>query len=256
VRPLRPAARVQVLYKKANRTSIASYTGPGDRAGLDALKKVKAAFGIPIVTDVHAVDEVGPAAEVADLLQVPAFLSRQTELLIACARSGRAVTVKKGQFLAPDDMKQVVAKLESAGASGILLTERGATFGYHNLVVDMRSLVLMADTGWPVVYDITHSLQLPGAGDGVTGGDRRFARPLARAAVAVGVDAVFFETHPEPARALSDAATQLPLADVPGLLEELVAVRAALAGARGGGEVPPSVAPATMPGSGPGGLLP
>src|SRR5262249_38568330 len=158
------------------------------------------------VTDVHAVDEVGPAAEVCDLLQVPAFLSRQTELLVACAQSGRPVAVKKGQFLAPDDMKQVAEKLESAGAAGVLLTERGATFGYHNLVVDMRSLVMMADTGWPIVYDVTHSLQLPGGE--TTGGDRRFARPLARAAVAVGVDAVFFETHPDPARALSDAATQ------------------------------------------------
>jgi 2-dehydro-3-deoxyphosphooctonate aldolase (KDO 8-P synthase) len=218
-------------YRKANRSSIRSYTGPGDAEGLAALAKVKREFGVPIVTDVHAVDEVARAAEVADLLQVPAFLSRQTDLLVACARSGRAVTVKKGQFLAPDDMAQVVAKLESAGATGILLTERGATFGYHNLVVDMRSLVLMAETGWPVVYDVTHSLQLPGGGAGgeTTGGDRRFARPLARAAVAVGVDAVFFETHPDPARALSDAATQLPLADVPALLDEVVAVRAALA---------------------------
>lgn len=217
-------------YKKANRSSIRSYTGPGDAAGLAALAKVKREFGVPIVTDVHAVDEVLRAAEVADLLQVPAFLSRQTDLLVACARSGRAVTVKKGQFLAPEDMQQVVDKLESAGASGILLTERGATFGYHNLVVDMRSLVLMADTGWPVVYDVTHSLQLPGGE--TSGGDRRFARPLARAAVAVGVDAVFFETHPDPSRALSDAATQLPLAEVPALLDELVAVRAALCAAR------------------------
>jgi len=214
-------------YKKANRSSVRSYTGPGDAAGLAALAKVKATFGVPIVTDVHDVSEVGPAAEVADLLQVPAFLSRQTELLVACARSGRAVSVKKGQFLAPDDMRQVVDKLESAGASGILLTERGVTFGYHNLVVDIRSFVIMAACGWPVVYDVTHSLQLPGGE--TTGGDRRFARPLARAAVAVGVDAVFLETHPEPARALSDAATQLPLAEVPALLAELLAVRTALA---------------------------
>ena len=212
---------------------------------------------MPIVTDVHAVDEVGPAAEVADLLQVPAFLSRQTDLLVACAGSGRPVNVKKGQFLAPDDMRHVVEKLESAGAAGVLLTERGATFGYHNLVVDMRSLVLMAECGWPVVYDVTHSLQLPGAGDGATGGDRRFARPLARAAVAVGVDAVFFETHPDPARALSDAATQLPLADVAGLLDELVAVRSALgrpAGVGRGVPAAPTVAPSTMPGNLPGGM--
>ena len=216
-------------YRKANRSSIRSYTGPGDAEGLAALARVKREFGVPIVTDVHAADEVAAAAEVADLLQVPAFLSRQTDLLVACARSGRAVTVKKGQFLAPDDMRQVVDKLESAGAKGILLTERGATFGYHNLVVDMRSFPIMAETGWPVVYDVTHSLQLPGAGDGVTGGERRFASALARGAVAVGVDAVFFETHPDPARALSDAATQLPLDAVPALLDELVAVRAAVA---------------------------
>ncbi len=223
-------------YKKANRSSVRSYTGPGDSAGLAALARVKADFGVPIVTDVHDVAEVAAAAEVADLLQVPAFLSRQTELLVACARSGRPVTVKKGQFLAPDDMMQVVEKLESAGATGILLTERGASFGYHNLVVDMRSLVIMRACGWPVVYDVTHSLQLPGGE--TTGGDRRFAAPLARGAVAVGVDAVFLETHPDPARALSDAATQLPLAEVPALLAELVAVRAALEPARAAGERP------------------
>jgi len=214
-------------YKKANRSSVRSYTGPGDAEGLRALAAVKKRFGVPLVTDVHAVDEVKAAAEVCDLLQVPAFLSRQTELLVACAQSGRPVAVKKGQFLAPDDMKQVAEKLEAAGAAGVLLMERGATFGYHNLVVDMRSLVIMADFGWPVVYDITHSLQLPGGE--TTGGDRRFARPLARAAVATGAaDAVFFEAHPDPARALSDAATQLPLADIKGMLEELVMVRAGL----------------------------
>jgi 2-dehydro-3-deoxyphosphooctonate aldolase (KDO 8-P synthase) len=245
-------------YKKANRSSARSFTGPGDRAGLAALARVKRTFGVPIVTDVHAVDEVGPAAEVCDLLQVPAFLSRQTELLVACAASGRPVNVKKGQFLAPDDMRHVVEKLEAAGAVGILLTERGATFGYHDLVVDMRSLVTMGECGWPVVYDVTHSLQRPGAGDGVTGGDRRFARPLARAAVAVGVDAVFLETHPDPARALSDAATQLPLADVPGLLDELVALRDARAPGRAAvaAGAAPTVAPATMPGNLPGGLAP
>jgi 2-dehydro-3-deoxyphosphooctonate aldolase (KDO 8-P synthase) len=247
-------------YTKANRTSGRSFTGPGVRVGLSALAAVKRAFAVPVVTDVHAVDEVGAAAEVADLLQVPAFLSRQTDLLVACAASGRPVNVKKGQFLAPDDMKHVVAKLESAGAAGILLTERGATFGYHDLVVDFRSLVVMAESGWPVVYDASHSLQRPGAGDGVTGGDRRFARPLARGAVAVGVDAVFFETHPDPARARSDAATQIPLADVPALLDELVAVRAALgrpASARAAAAAAaPTVAPATMPGSTPGGLAP
>ncbi len=247
-------------YRKANRSSGRSYTGPGDAAGLAALSAVKRAFGVPIVTDVHSVEEVGRAAEVADLLQIPAFLSRQTDLLVACAASGRPVNVKKGQFLAPDDMKHVVAKLESAGATGILLTERGATFGYHNLVVDMRSFPIMAQTDWPVVYDVTHSLQLPGAGDGVTGGERRFAHALARGAVAVGVDAVFFETHPDPARALSDAATQLPLSDVPALLDELVAIRTALgkpaAGPNARVASTPTVAPATMPGNLPGGMAP
>ena len=217
-------------YKKANRSSHRSFTGIGERAGLAALARVKRELGLPLLTDVHAEAEVGPASEVADLLQVPAFLSRQTELIVACARSGRPVNVKKGQFLAPEDMVHVVAKLEDAGATGVLLTERGASFGYHNLVVDMRSLVIMGDFGWPVVYDASHSLQLPGGEQ--SGGDRRFARPLARAAVATGIDAVFFETHPEPARALSDATTQLPLAEVEGMLEELVALREALAAPR------------------------
>lgn len=243
-------------YKKANRSSIRSFTGPGDEAGLRALARVKREFGVPIVTDVHAVDEVERAAEVADVLQVPAFLSRQTELLVACARSGRPVKVKKGQFLAPEDMAQVVTKLESAGAAGIVVTERGATFGYHNLVVDMRSLVILSDFGWPVVYDVTHSLQMPGGE--TTGGDRRFALPLARAAVAVGIDGLFFETHPEPAKALSDAATQLPLAQVPDLLDEVVAVRKALAAPHGAsvgaGAAAPTVAPTSLPGCTPGGL--
>jgi 2-dehydro-3-deoxyphosphooctonate aldolase (KDO 8-P synthase) len=255
-------------YKKANRSSIKSYTGPGDDAGLKALARVKKELGVPLVTDVHAVEEVEAAAEVCDLLQVPAFLSRQTELLVACARSGRPVTVKKGQFLAPDDMAQVVEKLEHEKANGILLTERGATFGYHNLVVDMRSLVIMSDFGWPVIYDITHSLQLPGGE--VTGGERRFARPLARAAVAVGVDGVFFETHPDPSKALSDAATQLPLAEVPEMLDQLAAVRAGASGrapANGGradadadadaaAKAAPTVSPTSLPGCAPGGMEP
>ncbi|MGH7726652.1 MAG: 3-deoxy-8-phosphooctulonate synthase [Candidatus Eiseniibacteriota bacterium] len=248
-------------YKKANRSSVRSFTGPGDREGLAALARVKRELGVPILTDVHAVDEVGPAAEVADVLQVPAFLSRQTELLVACAQSGRPVKVKKGQFLAPEDMKQVVEKLESAGAAGVLVTERGATFGYHNLVVDMRSLVILGEFGWPVVYDVTHSLQMPGGE--TTGGDRRFALPLARAAVAVGVDGLFFETHPDPARALSDAATQLPLERIPALLDQVISVRHALEGVPAGGLAPargatgsgaPTIAPASMPGAAPGGV--
>lgn len=218
-------------YAKANRSSIASYTGPGPEAGLAALARVRREVGVPVVTDVHSAGEAAAAAEVADCLQVPAFLSRQTELLLACAASGRPVNVKKGQFLAPEDMRQVAEKLEAGGARGILLTERGASFGYHDLVVDFRSFLRMAEIGWPVVYDATHAMQRPGGP--VTGGDRRCAVPIARAAVACGVDALFFETHPEPEHALSDAATQLPLAWVEGLLEQCARVRDAVAG-RGG----------------------
>jgi 2-dehydro-3-deoxyphosphooctonate aldolase (KDO 8-P synthase) len=214
-------------YLKANRSSIASYVGPGLERGLAALARVRREAGVPVLTDVHSVGEVEAAAQVADCLQVPAFLSRQTELLVACARSGRVVNVKKGQFLAPGDMRQVAEKLAAAGARGVLLTERGASFGYHDLVVDFRGFVEMARLGWPVVYDATHSLQRPGGA--VTGGDRSFAVPLARAAVACGVDALFVETHPDPDRALSDAATQLPLAWMADLLDQCVRVREAVA---------------------------
>jgi 2-dehydro-3-deoxyphosphooctonate aldolase (KDO 8-P synthase) len=214
-------------YRKANRSSAASFTGLPTERGLAALARVRREVGVPVLTDVHSVEEVAAAADVCDALQVPAFLSRQTELLQACARSGRAVNVKKGQFLAPEDMKQVVEKLTAAGAERILLTERGTTFGYHDLVVDMRSLVAMRELGWPVVYDATHSLQKPGGEQ--TGGDRRFAFPLMRAAVACGVDVVFFETHPDPQRALSDAATQLPLELAGEFLDQARRVREALA---------------------------
>jgi len=213
-------------YKKANRSSFGSYTGPGLDQGLGALSRVRRQLGVPVLTDVHDVAEAAPVAQVVDCLQVPAFLSRQTELLLACARTGKPVNVKKGQFLAPDDMRQVAEKLERAGAAGILLTERGTTFGHHDLVVDFRGLVVMRDSGWPVIYDATHSLQHPGGG--VTGGDRRFAEPLALAAVAAGVDALFFETHPDPDRALSDAATQIPLDHVERLLDQAIRVREAV----------------------------
>jgi 2-dehydro-3-deoxyphosphooctonate aldolase (KDO 8-P synthase) len=214
-------------YKKANRSSARSFSGlPFDQA-LGVLARVRREVGVPVLTDVHSVEEVGAAADVCDALQVPAFLSRQTELLQACARSGRAVNVKKGQFLAPDDMAQVVEKLVLAGADRILLTERGTSFGYHDLVVDLRSLVIMRQLGWPVVFDATHSLQRPGGE--VSGGDRRFAFPLMRAAVACGVDALFFETHPDPERALSDPATQLPLDQAGAFLDQAVRVREALA---------------------------
>jgi 2-dehydro-3-deoxyphosphooctonate aldolase (KDO 8-P synthase) len=216
-------------YRKANRSSANSFEGLPLREALAILAEVRRKTAVPVLTDVHDEREVAPAAEAADALQIPAFLSRQTSLLQAAARSGRAVNVKKGQFLAPDDMRQVVEKLAGAGGDRILLTERGTTFGYHDLVVDMRGLVTMRELGWPVVYDATHSLQRPGGVE--TGGDRRFAFPLMRAAVACGVDGLFFETHPDPARAKSDAATQLPLDQVEGFLDEAVRVRDAV-GAR------------------------
>ena len=213
-------------YRKANRSSARSFAGlPQDQA-MAALARVRREIGVPVLTDVHEVDEAPAAAEVADALQIPAFLCRQTALLEAAARTGRAVNVKKGQFLAPEDMAQAAEKLTRAGADRILLTERGTTFGYHDLVVDMRSLVAMRSLGWPVAYDATHSLQKPGGVE--TGGDRRYAFPLMRAAVACGVDALFFEAHPEPERALSDAGTQLPLAEVEAFLDDARRVREAV----------------------------
>ncbi len=220
-------------YRKANRSSGASFVGlPGDE-GLGALARVKRELGVPVLTDVHDVAEVTAAAEVADVLQIPAFLCRQTELLVAAARTGRAVNVKKGQFLAPGDMKQVADKLVAAGGQRVLLTERGTTFGYGDLVVDMRGLVTMRELGWPVLYDATHSLQRRGihpedGPGGETRGDRRFAFPLMRAAVACGVDGLFFETHPDPEHALSDAATQLPLAQAAAFLDEALRVHEAV----------------------------
>jgi 2-dehydro-3-deoxyphosphooctonate aldolase (KDO 8-P synthase) len=216
-------------YRKANRSSAGSFEGLAFDEALGILAQVRQKVGVPLLTDVHDEREVEPAAEVAEALQIPAFLSRQTALLKAAARTGRAVNVKKGQFLAPDDMRQVVEKLTSAGGEKILLTERGTTFGYHDLVVDMRGLVTMRELGWPVVFDATHSLQRPGGVE--TGGDRRFAFPLMRAAVACGVDGLFFETHPDPGRAKSDAATQLPLEFAEAFLDEALRIREAI-GAR------------------------
>lgn len=213
-------------YRKANRSSGRSFAGPPIEEALAILARVKREVGVPVLTDVHEVEEVAAAAEVADALQIPAFLSRQTALLQAAAQSGRAVNVKKGQFLAPDDMEHVVGKLTAAGGERILLTERGTAFGYHDLVVDMRGLVTMRALGWPVVYDATHSLQRPGGPE--TRGDRRFAVPMMRAAVACGIDGLFFETHPEPDRALSDAATQLPLEQAAAFLDEARRVRDAV----------------------------
>jgi 2-dehydro-3-deoxyphosphooctonate aldolase (KDO 8-P synthase) len=226
------AAGVPFVFKasfdKANRTSISSYRGPGLELGLEILAEVRETVGVPVLTDVHDVDQVAAVAAVVDVIQIPAFLCRQTDLLVAAAESGRPVNVKKGQFLAPRDMRHVVGKLEAAGATGILLTERGTCFGYNDLVVDFKGLSRLADLGYPVVFDVTHSLQLPGAGDGETAGERRFAEPLARAAAAVGADVFFVEVHDDPQNARSDGATQLPLERLRGLVEQVVAVRAAV----------------------------
>jgi 2-dehydro-3-deoxyphosphooctonate aldolase (KDO 8-P synthase) len=211
-------------YKKANRTSVRSFTGLGMKKGLAILKKVKKEFDLPVLTDVHSEAEAQPAAEVADVLQIPAFLSRQTDLIVAAAKTGRAVNLKKGQFLAPEDMRAAVEKAASTGNKKILVTERGTSFGYHNLVVDFRSLLIMRNLGYPVVYDATHSVQLPGGNSHSSGGQPEFIIPLAKAAVAVGIDALFVETHPNPSRALSDADCQLPLPQLNLLLRQVAEI--------------------------------
>ncbi|MZG31215.1 MAG: 3-deoxy-8-phosphooctulonate synthase [Nitrospinae bacterium] len=211
-------------YDKANRSSIKSFRGPGLIEGLKILKKIKSDLGIPVLSDVHKEEEVEPAAEVLDVLQIPAFLCRQTDLLVKASETGKPVNVKKGQFMAPWDMKNVVDKLEASGNTNILLTERGATFGYNNLVVDMRSLVLMREYGYPVVFDSTHSLQQPGGQGTRSGGQREMIPDLARGAVGVGCDALFMETHPDPDQALSDGPNMLKLELLPELLEQLIAL--------------------------------
>src|SRR5512143_2936691 len=210
-------------YDKANRSSGASFRGRGMAGGLRILGEVKRQIGVPVLTDVHAEDEIAEVAAVVDVLQTPAFLCRQTDFIEAVARAGLPVNIKKGQFLAPEDMKQVVAKANVAGGGGnIMVCERGTSFGYHNLVSDMRSLAQMRDTGCPVVFDATHSVQLPGGMGTASGGQREFVPVLARAAVAAGVAGVFMETHPEPAKALSDGPNAWPLAQMRGLLETLM----------------------------------
>jgi 2-dehydro-3-deoxyphosphooctonate aldolase (KDO 8-P synthase) len=204
-------------YKKANRTNLNSFSGIGDEEALKILNSVKEKFNLPILTDVHTKEEIKSAVDVADILQIPAFLSRQTDLLIEAGKSNKVVNIKKGQFLAPDDMKYAIEKVESTGNKKIMLTERGSTFGYHNLIVDMRSLVIMHEFGYPVVMDATHSVQLPSK-DATSGGEPKFIKPLARAAAAVGIDSLFLEVHPNPKNALSDAASQLPIDQ----LEELL----------------------------------
>ncbi|MFH0953946.1 MAG: 3-deoxy-8-phosphooctulonate synthase [Verrucomicrobiota bacterium] len=208
-------------YDKANRTSLRSYRGPGLSKGLEILAEVKSRYGVPILTDVHSEAEVPLAAQVADALQLPAFLCRQTDLVLALGESGRVVNIKKGQFLAPGDVRHVVAKVESTGNRRILITERGSAFGYHNLVVDMRSLPILRELGYPVIFDATHSVQAPGGAGDHTGGDARWAPYLARAAVAAGCDGVFVETHLRPEKALSDRENALPFSALRGLWRQL-----------------------------------
>jgi 2-dehydro-3-deoxyphosphooctonate aldolase (KDO 8-P synthase) len=215
-------------FDKANRTSLNSARGPGLDEGLRILADVRREIGVPVVTDVHETAQVAAVAEVADLLQTPAFLCRQTDYLIAVARSGKPVNVKKGQFLAPWDVGPLLEKLASSGNRQLLITERGASFGYNNLVSDMRSLAVMAEFGYPLVFDAGHSVQLPGGQGSASGGQRQFIPPLARAAVAVGVDAVFLETHEDPDHALSDGPNSYPLAALPALLAELQRIDAAV----------------------------
>jgi len=210
-------------YKKANRTSVGSFSGMGDEEALDILAGIKKELNLPILTDVHTEPECALAAKTADILQIPAFLCRQTELLVAAGKTGKIINVKKGQFLAPGDMKHAAEKVKSTGNNKILFTERGSTFGYNNLVVDMRSLVIMRGLGYPVVMDATHSVQMPGTGN-VTGGSPEFIPYLAKAAAAVGIDALFLEVHPDPANALSDAASQLPLSSLKKLLSDVMKI--------------------------------
>ena len=209
-------------YDKANRTSINSFRGPGLSDGLKILQKIKTELELPVLSDVHKEEEIDPAAEVLDILQIPAFLCRQTDLLVKAAKTGKPINVKKGQFLAPWDMKNIVVKLEESGNSNILLTERGTTFGYNNLVVDMRSLVLMREYSCPVIFDATHSLQQPGGQGTTSGGQSEMVPDLARGAVAIGCDALFMETHTDPSKALSDGPNMLQIDMLPELLEQLV----------------------------------
>jgi 2-dehydro-3-deoxyphosphooctonate aldolase (KDO 8-P synthase) len=218
-------------YDKANRTSVRSYRGPGLSEGVRVLGRVREAAGVPILTDIHEPSHAAPAAEVADILQIPAFLSRQTDLLVAAAKTGRVVNIKKGQFLAPNDMRHAIEKVTSTGNRNVIVTERGFTFGYNNLVVDMRAFPMLRALGFPVVYDVTHSLQLPGGGDGVTAGQAEYIVPMASAGVAAGVDGVFMEVHQDPSKAKSDAQNALRLDKLEPLLERLVRIHEIARGA-------------------------
>lgn len=232
LKALTTEAGIQLIFKasydKANRTSIDSFRGPGLLDGIDILARVKAQVGIPILSDVHTIEEIPEAARVLDVLQIPAFLCRQTDFIMAVARTGKPVNVKKGQFLAPWDMANVVEKVTSTGNEQVLLTERGVMFGYNNLVVDFRGLRIMQDIGWPVIFDATHSIQLPGGAGKSSGGQREFAPLLAKAAVAAGVDGVFMEVHPNPDQALCDGPNSLPIDGLAELLNRLKAIRTAV----------------------------
>jgi 2-dehydro-3-deoxyphosphooctonate aldolase (KDO 8-P synthase) len=213
-------------YDKANRTSVTSFRGPGLKDGLKILAKVSESLGLPILTDVHSIEEVQQVSSVADVLQIPAFLCRQTDVVVAAARTGKVVNIKKGQFMAPWDMGNVVDKVLSSGNSQVILTERGATFGYNNLVSDMRSLPIMRSLGYPVVFDATHSVQIPGGLGGSSGGQREFVEYLARAAVATGIDGIFLEVHEDPEKALCDGPNSIRLDDLPAILKKLKAIDA------------------------------
>lgn len=215
-------------YDKANRTSGHSFRGPGLRQGLDVLAAIRDEFDVPILTDIHTEEQATTAGAVVDILQIPAFLCRQTDLIHTAVKTGRIVNIKKGQFLSPAEMIQVVNKAQGANGSKLMLTERGTTFGYNNLVADMRSIPLLRRLGWPVIFDATHSVQLPGAAGDKSSGQREFAPVLARAAVAAGASGIFIETHPQPEKALSDGPNMIPLAEMPALLRTLLAIKAAL----------------------------
>jgi 2-dehydro-3-deoxyphosphooctonate aldolase (KDO 8-P synthase) len=214
-------------YDKANRSSIDSFRGPGLDRGLTVLRRIREELGVPVLSDVHSVEQVPAAADVLDVIQIPAFLCRQTDLLVAAGKTGRPVNLKKGQFMAPEDMAQAAKKVESTKNNAVFITERGTFFGYHNLVVDMRSLSIVRQSGYPVIFDATHSVQLPAAQGSASGGERQFVPLLARAAVAAGVDGIFMEVHPEPDRALCDGPNMWPLDRLESLLAQLIAIDAA-----------------------------
>ena len=215
-------------YDKANRSSISSFRGPGMEEGLNILREIRADLKVPVLSDVHSVEEVEPAAEVLDAIQIPAFLCRQTDLIVKAAATGKAVNVKKGQFMSPREMGNVIAKIESAGNKNILLTERGSTFGYNMLVNDFRAIVIMRETGYPVIYDATHSVQLPGGEAASSGGESKYVLPLSKAAVAIGCDALFIEVHEQPEKALSDGSNMLRLSDLEDFLRQIKAIEGAV----------------------------